>query len=320
MKKLIFGFLIFMPLQMISGQDKIITIQKDTIHCRIISVSSTHIQYEQNIDEYMVGKFMPTEQVLEYYRNPKTSEISPHDRIDKRALKPSSRWIIGIYPGRGSLLESTTDDEKSMIDMGIPKSQAVDYNKQLKHGWSINGDIHYMFSDYFGLGAKYSLFTSSVQKDLTIAVTSIFPEYLCMGMKENQYIHYAGPSVIFRQWLDENHKFQLTETLSAGYVHYRDETRMDHNQYTFIYQNMYGPVALYNILAESNTWGAHVGFSADYYPVPWLSVGVNAGFMYARLTKADMSTKEMTETVEFDKKDYTYLTRIDYSLGIRFYF
>ena len=322
MKNFIVSLLLLIPLQIVSGQDRIITIQHDTIQCLIIAISPTNIQYEQKVDGYVVGKFIPTEQVLTYLRSSRPAQVNPFDWAGRHKPKPAYRWSIGIQAGGASLLASTAEAEKDMIDMGIPKSQAVDYNKKLKQGWSMNGDIHYMFSDHFGLGAKYSLFTSSVQKDLTIAVNSMLPEYACMGINERMYIHYAGLSMLFRQWLDDNRKFNLSGTLSAGYVHYRDEMRMDPNQYTFLYYpNIYGmPVAIYNILAESKTWGANAGLSVDYFPKSWLSVGVSAGFMYARLTKLDISTKETIQTIKLDKKEYEYLTRLDYSLGIRFYF
>jgi len=231
MKNLVIGLLLFLPLQILTGQDKIITVQQDTILCRIISISSAHIQYEQKVNGYMVGKFIPAEQVLEYYRIPQTSEPKPYDlasvqKIKSPKPKPERRWMMGVYPGRGTLLASTAKDEKEMIAMGIPKSQAVDYSKKLKHGWSLGGDIHYMFSDYFGLGVKYSLFTSSAKGDFTLKIDDYFPQFMCMEINEKQYIHYAGPLVMFRQWLDENRKLQLSETLSAGYIHCRDELRM----------------------------------------------------------------------------------------------
>ena len=77
MKKIIVGLLMFIPLQMASGQDKIITIQNDTIHCRILYVSPTHIQYEQKVENgYMIGKFIPTEQVSVYLRSPQSAEVT----------------------------------------------------------------------------------------------------------------------------------------------------------------------------------------------------------------------------------------------------
>ena len=69
MKKKVFVlFILFLftsSLHFISAQDKIITIQNDTIHCRILSVSPTYIQYEQTAENgFVTGKFIPTEQVF----------------------------------------------------------------------------------------------------------------------------------------------------------------------------------------------------------------------------------------------------------------
>ena len=316
MKKWIAGLLMLIPLQIAIGQDQIITIELDTIHCRIMSVSPNYIHYEQRAENgYMIGKFIPTEQVSEYLRTTQLEELNPYVGIVRRKPEPAHRWMIGIHPGRSSMLASTANDEKVLIESGIPKSQVDNYVKQMRHGWNFSGDIHYMFSDHFGLGAKYSLFISSAQQDFTMRyfspglVTPIHSYmYLHVEIKEKLYIHYAAPSVIFRQWLDKNRQFQLIETLSAGYVHYRDELRQNQGLYKL------------NVLAESNTWGANAGLSVGYYPLPWLSVGVNTAFMYARLKKMDVSTKESTQTVELNKKDYEYLTRLDYSISIRFHF
>ena len=70
MKRVIFIMLLLIPLQMVSGQDVIITIWEDTIFCRIKSVSSAHIQYERKIgNRQVIGKFIPMDDILEYYRN-----------------------------------------------------------------------------------------------------------------------------------------------------------------------------------------------------------------------------------------------------------
>jgi len=309
MKKIIVGLLMLIPLRIVSGQDKIITIQHDTIHCRIISVSSAHIHYEQKAENgYMIGKFIPTEQVLTYLRTPQRAKNDSYDRAGRQKPKPARRWLIGIHPGGSYTLASTVNDENGMIEAGMSQSQVDNYIKQIKHGWNFSGDIHYLLSDYFAIGARYSLFTMSAQQDFAIKIDDYFPEFLCVGMKEKLNIHYAGPSILFRQWLDKNQKFQLIETVSAGYVHYRCEERMDLG------------LQKVNLLAEGNTWGANAVLSIGYFPVSWLSIGLNAGFMYARLTKIDLSTINGTETVKLVKNDYEYLTRLDYSLNIRFHF
>ncbi|MCL1937451.1 MAG: hypothetical protein FWF52_03525 [Candidatus Azobacteroides sp.] len=307
-KSLIALLLLLFSLQFLSGQDKIITIEQDTILCRIVAISPAYIHYEQKGEnQQVIGKFIPTEQVLEFLRTTPSSETNPYLWIgDRQKIKPARPWLIGIQLGGASILTSSANDERAMINMNIPKSQASDYCKQLKQGWSFSGDIHYLLSNLFGVGARYSFFVSSAQQDFAIKANDYYPEYMYLNIKEKQMIHYVGPSVIFQQWLDKNHKFQLNETLSAGYVHYRDEVRM-----MFPYPNL---------LVEGNTWGANVGLSAEYYPVSYLSVGLNADLIYAKLTKLDYSTKEETQTVNLNKNDQLNLLRLDYSLSIRFHF
>jgi len=122
MKKIIFSFLIFLPLQIVSGQDKIITIQNDTILCRIVSVSSTHIQYEQKDEnQNIVGKFIPTEEVLEYFRSAQSSEIASN--YQTYMPKPKKHYLgfsiakgVGRYIGEGSA--STWDEDFLGIGFG----------------------------------------------------------------------------------------------------------------------------------------------------------------------------------------------------------
>ena len=91
------NLLIFLPLQFMSGQDKIITIQQDTIHCRIVSISPTHIQYEQTTENgYMAGKIISTEQVSEYLRSPQSAEISLYDYTDRQTPKPVRKHYLGF--------------------------------------------------------------------------------------------------------------------------------------------------------------------------------------------------------------------------------
>jgi hypothetical protein len=140
---------------------------------------------------------------------------------------------------------------------------------------------------------------------------SFVPEYLSTEVDERIYIHYIGPSVVVRNYVDKKNKFQLMGAISAGYVHYRDEMRI-------------GPVSVFgsnnNSLAEGITWGVTAGLCADYSLLPWLSVGANVDFMYARLTSIGISTKNSSQDYPLDKSDYESLARLDYSLGIHFYF
>jgi hypothetical protein len=320
MKHLIICTTLLISIQIASGQDKIITVKNDTIDCRIVSISHSYIQYEQKGENGYIGKFIQTEQVAEYLRKSSSQQQDLYDnQASRQKIKPEFPWLIGIYAGRGILLASTIDDENEMSYMGISKSKAEDFYKQYKRGWSFSGDIHYLISDNFGLGAKYSLFVSTAQIEDYMLPTSIFhqwfDEFLCLTYKKTQYIHFAGPSALFRQWLDTKSKFQLMETLSAGYVFYRDELRI-------LPTSVLGSSG--NGLALSDTWGADIGLSLNYNPISWLSVGINTNFKYAHLKKVYIYSNPYGEieknTLILEKKDYEYLTRFDYSSAINFHF
>jgi hypothetical protein len=64
------------------AQDKIISINHDTIHCTIVSIGNEGIVYElKNNDGSVTGKFMPLSQVEEYSRS-----LQPEKRSEKHEL------------------------------------------------------------------------------------------------------------------------------------------------------------------------------------------------------------------------------------------
>ena len=307
--KIVLFLVLLVPWQLVKGQDRIITVQKDTLYCWIVSVSATQIHYEQTDDsDRIVGRFIPIEQVLEFQRKYKSVSTRERHRPKRDIPKPENRWVVGIQGGRSLLLRSTTDDENNMIIEGYRNPQVSDYYKQLKNGWSFSGNIHYLFSENFGLGVKYSFFTSSAEEEFLVRAVPYFwvggYQYLQIWSNEKQFINFAGPSVIFMQWLDKNNKFQMTETLSAGFVHYRNELRTTFD----------------NLLAQRSTWGANAGLTLSYFPLSWLSVGANMNFIYSRLIKIDISDKDYIETLFLEKDNYFYLTRFDYMININFHF
>ena len=123
MKKIFFSLLMLMFLQVISGQDKIITIQHDTIFCRIISISPAHIHYEQISENgYTIGKFIPTEHILEYFRSSQLSKINHTGNPN-----PLSKHYLGLSIAHG--VGKYKDYETWNIDyigMGFDYAYCVD--------------------------------------------------------------------------------------------------------------------------------------------------------------------------------------------------
>ena len=129
--------------------------------------------------------------------------------------------------------------------------------------------------------------------------------------KEWQYINYEGPSVLIRPWLDRSRKFRITGEISAVLVHYRDEIRFDRDQ--FVLRPPY-------TLSKGVSWGANVVLSGEYYLRPRLSISANAGYFYSEIRKVSITTRQNTQNINLNREDYIDLSRLDYGLGINYYF
>ena len=329
-QKLITGFIFLLAFTYAKGQDKIITLQKDTILCEIVSVSPTHIHYEQKGDnQNTVGRFISIEQVHEYYRNSQEQEFFPAASKIKRPKEPFDRWRVGIQGGGAYLLSSFFKMEQNMQAAGIPQSKIDDYSKQLRNGFYMGADVHFLITRFLGVGLKYSLFTTSTRLDYSINTHGYYfitsnvslgyhiPTYYPISEKDKYYVNYIGPSVVFQHWLDKNRKFRINEELSIGYVRYREEGRYEPYQYVNTDQ---GITFFNNMLAEGNALGGSAQVAFEYYPLSWLSVGANAGVLLTSFGSLKVSSKETSTRQNLKGDDRINMSRIDYSVGVRFHF
>ena len=324
-QKVVTIFVLLFAFVYAKGQDKIVTVQKDTIYCRIISISATHIQYEQkDNNQNRMGKFIPIEQVAEYIPSSQLHETPYGAFVSKQPQEPFDRWRIGIEGG-GAYLLSFSNIEKNMQDMGIPQSKIDDYRKSYRNGMSFGADVHYLITPSFGAGLRYSMFTTSARMDYALYYGYIFysygygygiPTYYTINEKEKIYVNYIGPSAVFQHWLDKNHKFRMNGELSIGYFSYREEDRID----PLFIDTYQGNVSLGNILTEGNTWGGNIQLSFEYYPLSWLSVGANIGASLATFKSMKISTEDISVTQDLNADNYMNMSHINYSLGLRFHF
>lgn len=299
------------------AQDKIITIRQDTIMCRIVSVSGSHIVYEQNAEnEYVIGKTISLGDVAEYYRDSQVSEVY---RLKKRSSWiPEKRWLLSLSAGGAYfpwLLENAAPEY----------SENEDY-KKLSKGLALNATIHYLITGFVGAGIQYSFCTSGYESNSPLMIESFYPIYSTSYVYERQYINYAALSFVFRQFLDRNRKFSFNETLSGGLLLYRIE---DQNSLFLPYYGSgihYGSPPLQkvrqNTLITGNTFGATVGISAEYKLLPYLSIGIGGNFMYGNLSKMNNEYKnsmgEERKIIDQELANFLKVSRIDYSLVLRF--
>jgi hypothetical protein len=349
--KIFITFLLLLVFTYAKGQDKIVTTQNDTIFCKVLSVSLEFIKYEQKINNQApVENSIPMKQVQEYSLGPRTGDASLASSGNTQVIQPSStfpdlnrkkvtktfqtpvkkpkapsfdsfsRWRFGVQGGEAYLINSLAHSRQAMKDLGVfPAAQADNYYKKLRKGISFDADVHYLISQPVGIGVKYSFFTSSVQMDYTVRDNnSVIPTYLTASEKENFYLQYVGPSVLFQQWLGGNHKFRINEQLSAGYFIFRYEERFDPYQYVFVNPNT--GANQYSVLKKGNTFGGNFQLSLEYYPVRELSVALNAGVFPTTFRSLKVSDNSTSYTQNLGKSHSLDLSRVDVSIGIRYHF
>jgi hypothetical protein len=302
--KSILSVILLFTLNSMNGQDKIITVQNDTIECKILSISSTHINYEITGDNLVTGKFIPISQVLEYYRDTerKATALPVPDRTRRSDSPRFKRWHAGVQFGGSYLLASTTDVENELIAQNLSRDDVKDHYRQLKRGIHVGGSAYYMFSKYVGAGLKYLLFHSSGTAEFMYPLGAI--DYFFIDMNEKIYVNYVGHSVTSQQWFGRGKKFRLAEEVSLGYANYRDEAKIGGT----------------NTLLTGHTVGGTAGVSFEYYLLNWLSAGAHVSVFTATFTKLKVSDGRQTATVNLNADEYENMSHLDYGISVRFHF
>ena len=290
------------------AQDKIITVQNDTIHGRIVSISDGRVFYEQSDNNGIVlGKSIPASQIAVYYRNTIDSPAEYIKPAKSNSQNPRQRWRLGMQGGIGYQLAGSDENKKQFIDMGVNDKVAEKFCKDMDWGYNFGADIHFLFDHWGGLGIKYSGLYSFAQADITINTFDGI-NYIYTNIKKRIYVNYIGPSFYSRLWLAPSGTFHLSSIISVGYAHYRDEEEYNHP-------------SLYNYLTKGSTFGGNISFSFEYFPLSWLSVGVSAGYFGAWFGKMTISDGINEQTIKM--KDYQLdainASRLDFSFGINFY-
>lgn len=284
-----------------SSQDKIITINNDTIHCRIVSINDVAIRYEQpHGGKMLAGKMILLSNVAEYYRLPGKSNFK---------VAVEKPWLLSFSIGGGYmpwLLESVSD------------AVIIDQNRKIQNGIEITANAHYLFNSSVGLGAQYSFFTSGINGNILTEINPTYPVYVNSYLRERNYINYAGPSVLFQQPLGVSRKLFLTETISGGVLFYRGESQSTQN---LPYSTGYSTLSQ-NSLIGGTTLGAKLGISVGYHILPDMTIGAGVDFLYGMLKKVDYDYKDSQQNADegrnFELPNPLNISRINYSIVLKY--
>jgi len=327
MKKSLLFMLFFLSLAAAKAQDKIITIQNDTIECLIISVGTDRINYEQKVSENVVaGKSIAVSEVLHYFRTGQRNALGGIYLSKPRMPKPDRRYLLNIQGGMSRSLTDFDAFTRQMTGSGITAAQADDYTGKLKNGYQVNADFHYLLTNFIGIGAGYNLFQSGSEGNFLINGFGgmNLPMYVNLGLQEKIYTHFAGPSVLFQQLPGRNGKLKISETLSPGMVIFRNESRGNEYQIFWGENEYYNgqPPQYYeyaNSVTKGTAFGARGGVSLEYAVAPQLSAGLAGSFIWAKLKKAslksfnnELNDQELEKAMDVSHFDYGFTLRYSF--------
>jgi hypothetical protein len=304
------------------GQDKIITTHNDTVECRIVSISSTHINYELTVDGYTVGKFIPVSEVREYYTGAtrqsaqyahRTGKVQYSRQHSFMFFKP---WQMEVRFGGSYLTASTLIAENSLSGYGISSATAHDFYQKLRHGMHLGVNVRRLFDVFdgrvnIGVGLKYRLSSFSSRLDVMLPQSNVYYRF---AVDENVYLNFWGVSHFVQHWLGQGQRFKLTYEIASGYVRLRDELRFDESQAVMPYD------VWSNILSQGNAFGSDAEVTFSYRHSKWLSVNVGAGYFATVFRRLTVSNKYDAVSIKLERGKYENASHLNYSAGIQFHF
>lgn len=126
--------------------------------------------------------------------------------------KNENKFSIAIQGGFGYRLAKISGDTPPVLD---------DYAKDMKSGYSLSLDFAYFIEKDWGLGIKYSRFSSEESLE-NISVTYLNGFTANGNISDNILISFIGPSYIFKYQIQDS-RHSITGAVSLGYLAYKDE-------------------------------------------------------------------------------------------------
>ena len=299
---------------LLKAQDQIITSKGDTIFCKIVTMNTSRIFYEQTDGTKITGKSIVLDDVVSYSRQTETiakqTQLNRSEIVERRRTVPEKRIIFELSVGVSNM---------PWLLGSVGSSEMNEAYVQLKKGLGVGVSVHNLFTSSIGFGLQYSFFSSGYSGNSFQVIDPTYPIYMVGNIQSRQYINYIGPSVLFQQFLDPNHKLKLSETLSVGVLSYRNEEQFSMD----IPSSSSYTTSSYNVLGNGLTIGGRLGCSVEYLVLPYLSVGVGGSFLYGQLSTMNLEYRDSggnSESIPNQKLDNSLnLSRFDYGLVLKFH-
>ncbi len=289
MKKIAITILLALITNFAHSQDLIVTNNGDSINCKITRVKNENIyftfKHKNEVRETLLPIITVKTHQVDYF---KLTEIP---NIEGKKNDTFQRFRFALNGGYSYRTAKVAEN--------VPYDFR-DYTKALKSGYHLGTDLTYFFTDFMGAGVKYQMFKSSNSLD-GIYIENEYGERKYGKMSDDLTISFIGPSFSTRL-LNHNKNNALILNLSLGYMRY-----VNNNVIVDSYKITGGT------LGSSLDIGYDIGLSEN------VSLGLQLSFLSGTLFKYNLNDGVSTRTVSLEKNEYESLSRIDFSIGLRFH-
>ncbi len=285
----------------LAGQDRIITLSNDTIVCKITRITRNEIHFDIVTQGLRAAGRLPISDVLSYSVTTRPVwEQGP--AYPPARTTPAGSLRIGLNGGMGYIISNSDGAEETMTGFGISLEEARKYYDNLKSGWYGSADVAWIFNKKFGAGMKYKFFNTTALTEGYFNPGDPFNLYYTT-YQENIYVNYGGLLLFYREPLGRNDLFSIYSAFSVGMTLYRNESE----------------VLSQAILITGKALGLDGTVGLEYMITPLVSAGAEVSVFASKLRKIDFTNGETEQTQVLNKENHENLSRIEVSLGIRFY-
>lgn len=184
----------------------------------------------------------------------------------------------------------------------VPETVQPDFStylRNLKSGANIGLNLNYFFGQNWGLGLKYSHFTTNGSaSNAFVGINSNGSVY--GKVKDKIRIDFIGPAYVGQMVFGTNQRHLLSSGVSVGLLGYKDEGNFGNN----------------DVKITGKTFGATIDFGYDFGISENFFLGLKSGLYAGVLTKRKVETYGSTYTEQLDENSQEGLGRLDINLAL----
>lgn len=213
------------------------------------------------------------------------------ERISSPNENKIKRFRIGVNYGGGYSTGKLPDDIPIILKQ---------YAENLKSGSTFSSEVSYLINNSIGFGVKYSSFNSENSLD-NISIT--YPNGITRygAMRDDINVRFIG-GTFYNRLFSKNKNNNLLIGLSIGKLNYKNDA-----------------IVIDQLTITGNTLGFVADFGYDISITEDLALGFLLSWTQGSLSEIKINQGGGIQKIKFDANQKESLSRIDFSIGLKFH-